>query len=100
MKRKTCEVCGCRGTAEDMVVHRVIPEEIAKEAGVSDSGAVVLCINCRNELDTWYSRRVADLTYDTGTRWFIPRPPAEMAKEYQATYRAFAEYKGRQRKKR
>lgn len=100
MKRKTCQACGYRGAARDIVLHRIIPEEVAEEAGIPDSGTVVLCVNCRNELDTWYSRKISDLTYDTTTRRFIPRSPAEMAKEYEATYQAFAGYKERQRKKR
>ena len=53
MKRKPCEACGYRGAARDMVAHRIIPEEVAKEAGISDTETVLLCVNCRNELDTW-----------------------------------------------
>jgi len=99
MKMNTCEACGYKGRTGDIVARRIIPEEVTEEAEVPDSGTVALCVNCRNELHTWYSKKVSDLTYDPSTKRFIPRTAAEMAQEFEATYRAFAEYKKRQRKK-
>jgi hypothetical protein len=99
MTRKVCEACGYRGEARAIVEQRVIPQDIAEEAGISDSGKVTLCNNCRNELYIWYSRKVSTMVYDPGTKRFRYRLPAEMAKEYEAAYRAFIEYKNRQRKR-
>lgn len=100
MKTRVCAVCGYQGKTKDIILHRIIPEEVVEEGEMSASGTVELCINCRNELFTWYSRKVSDQIYDTAIKRFRHRLPAEMVKEYEAAYRAFAEYKNRQRKRR
>ena len=100
MNKKVCEACGYKHGPEDIGVYRVIPELLSKQDKISDSATVQLCKNCRNEMITWYSRKVADQIYDPAIKRFRYRSPAEMVKEYEAAYRAFAEYKKRQRKRR
>lgn len=93
MEKKTCEICGYTSKPEDLLIHRVVPEEVATQAGILDTRTVVLCINCCNELQAWYLKRVFSMSYDAGTVQFVPKSSADMVKEYEATYRAFATYK-------
>jgi len=97
MGKGTCEVCGYESELEATVIHNVVPKEVTEQAGIPDSASVVLCINCRDEVHTWYANKVFDMTYDLGPKRFRPRSPAEMVKEYEAAYKAFAEYKKRLR---
>lgn len=99
MKTRACAACGYQGKVRAIVAHHIIPEEIAEQAGISDSGAVSVCANCLAEVAAWYPRKVSGLIFDDGTRRFRPRTPAEMVTEYEAAYRAFVEYKKRERKK-
>lgn len=99
MKTGACAACGYQGKTRAIVAHHIIPEEIAEQAGVSDSGAVSMCANCLAEVAAWYPRKVSSLVLDDGTRGFRPRTPAEMVKEYEAAYRAFVEYKKREQQK-
>jgi len=97
VKMKTCTACKHRGEPGDIVVHHILPQDVAEQAGL-DVGTVNLCTNCRIELYAWLSRKVSSQAYDTRTRRFRNRSPEELAREYQATYRAFTQYKKRQRK--
>lgn len=93
MEKKTCEICGYTSKHEDLVIYRIVPEEIATQAGILDKRKVVLCTNCCNELQAWYLKRVFGMSYDAGTVQFVPKSSADMVKEYEAAYRAFATYK-------
>lgn len=94
---KTCTACKHRGEPGDIVVHHILPQDVAEQAGL-DVGTVNLCTNCRIELYAWLSRKVSNQAYDASTKRFRNRSPEELAREYQATYRAFTQYKKRQRK--
>jgi len=99
MKTGACVTCGYKGKARAIVAHHIIPEEIAEQAEISGPGAVSMCANCLAEVAAWYPRKVSSLVFDTGTRRFRPRTPAEMVTEYEAAYSAFVEYKKREQKK-
>ena len=100
MGEKTCDICGNAVNSEDVVIHRMIPEEVARQAGIYDFRIAVLCSNCSNEVQTWYKKRVYGVSYDNSTKKFLPRSPADIVKEYEAIYRAFAAYKNKRRAKR
>lgn len=89
VNEKTCEICGYAIKPEDLVVHRIIPEEVAKQTGILDTRKVVLCTNCSDDIQAWYHKKVYDMTYDTGTKQFIPKSATEIVKEYEAAYKAF-----------
>ena len=93
MEKKTCERCGYEGKPGDLVIHRIVPEEVAGEAGIMDVRTVLLCINCSNEVQAFYSKKVHDLSYDDGTKHFIPKSLSELIKEYEVAYKAFIAYK-------
>jgi len=60
---------------------------------MSDSTSVVLCSNCYTELLAWYDKKIYSMAYEPEMKRFRPRSPDEMVREYEAAYRAFAEYK-------
>jgi hypothetical protein len=99
MKEKICDICGHAVNPEDVVVHRIIPEEVARQAGIFDFRTATLCTDCSHEIQTWYGKRVYSMSYKDGVKRFIQRSPAQMVKEYEATYKAFVEYKTRKRAK-
>ena len=92
MEKKSCGICGYEGKPEDLVIHRIVPEEVARQAGILDTRTVLLCINCSNEFQT-FTKKVPDLSYDDVTKHFIPKSPTELIKEYEAAYKAFIAYK-------
>jgi len=100
MWEKTCHICGHAVNSEDVVIHRMIPEEVARQAGIYDFRTAVLCPNCSNEVQAWYKKRVYGVSYDNSTKRFLPRSPADIVKEYEAVYGAFAAYKNKRRAKR
>jgi len=93
VQRKTCGVCGHTVEPGELVIHRIVPEEIAGQAGILDVRKVVLCLNCGNQIQDWYNKKVFSMKYDAKTNQFIPKSSAEMVKEYEAAYKAFAAYK-------
>ena len=93
MEKKTCEICGYTSKPEDLLIHRIVPEEVATQVGILDTRTVLLCINCSNEVQAFYSKKVHDLSYDDGTKHFIPKSPSELIKEYEVAYKAFIAYK-------
>lgn len=93
MQRKSCEVCGHAVDPGELVIHRIIPEEITKQAGILDARKVVLCHNCGSQVQDWYNKKVFSMSYDARTNQFIPKSSTEMIKEYEAAYKAFAAYK-------
>jgi len=90
---KTCEICGYVSKPEELVIHRIIPEEVAKQAGILDVGKIVLCINCGNQVQDWYTKKVFGMRYDARTNQFIPKSSTQMVKEYEAAYKSFVAYK-------
>lgn len=99
MREKTCDICGHVVNPEDVVIHRIIPDEVARQAGIFDFRTATLCTDCSNEVQTWYGKRVSSMSYKDGAKRFILRSPTQMVEEYEATYRAFVEYKKRRRAK-
>jgi len=91
--KKTCEICGREGKPEDLVIYRIVPEEVAKQAGVIDLRTALLCFTCGSEIQDWYRKRVFNMIYDTLTLQFIPKSPTEIIKEYETAYKAFVAYK-------
>lgn len=91
-ENEICDVCEREVDATAVTIHRIVPEGITKEAGISDSETVRLCINCRDDIHAWYLNRVLSETYDWGIKRFRPKSPTEMVKEYEAAYRAFVRY--------
>ncbi|MEE9400130.1 MAG: hypothetical protein V3V23_07665 [Dehalococcoidales bacterium] len=90
MGRKKCEICGHARNSGDLVIHEIVPEEVVARAGMSDLKTAVLCVDCRNELQAWYNQKVFRVSYREKVKRFVPMTPAELAKEYQAAYEAFA----------
>jgi hypothetical protein len=93
VQRKTCEVCGHAAEAGELVIHRIVPEEVAKQAGIVDLRTGLLCFTCSRGLQDWYNKRVFGMKYDVRTNQFIPKSSAEMVKEYDDAYKAFIAYK-------
>ena len=98
MKEETCELCGYTsilGTVEQCLI---VPNDITQAAGIPRSQTMRMCCNCRMELNTWFSSKVAEMVYDIGMQKFRYRTRAEMVKEYQSVFSAFVDYKKRRSK--
>ena len=95
MRRQTCELCDYMGDTEFIKGYRIIPEEVTEQAGVTRYKTVRLCPNCWNELSSWYSANISDVTYDTAFKRFRTRSGSEMIKEYEVAFSRFREYKSR-----
>jgi hypothetical protein len=91
--KNLCEICGSRTEPAAMVSYRIVPDDIAENAGISDVAVVKLCPDCRRDLDRWYSRNVSATTYDESRRSFRSRTPQEMVREYEVSFRAFVRYR-------
>lgn len=96
MDGERCELCGEVSQLWALETHHIVSEELTSQAGMSDSVSVTLCSNCHRELHLWYCRRVSDMTYDTMAKRFRSKSLVEMVREYEVTYRVFAEYKKEQ----
>jgi len=92
MKKKICEICGHESDIENLVIHRIIPEEITSQAGILDTRTILLCINCSHKFQVFCSGKVHDLRYDDMTQHFIHKSPTELIKEYEVAYKAFIAY--------
>ena len=95
MEKKACEICGRETDPEDLVIHHIIPEEIASQAGILDTRTILLCIDCSHKFQTFCSGKVHDLRYDDITQHFIHKSPAELIKEYEVAYKTFLAYNKR-----
>ena len=93
MLRKICEICGCAVNSGELVIHQIVPEKVAKQAGILDTRTAVLCYNCGNQIQDWYDKKVYSMSYDDKTNRFISKSSTEMVKEYEAAFKAFAAYK-------
>jgi hypothetical protein len=94
----TCEICGYGSTLGAVESHHVIPKDITEQAGITDSPTRMICCNCRRELETWYSAKVAKMLYDDSIARFRYKTPSEMVEEYEFVYKGFVDYKKRQKK--
>lgn len=99
MGQETCELCGYVSLLGAVEKHHIIPNEITEEAGIPKLQTIKMCYNCRKELDTWYSAKVAKMVYDTKIPKFRYKTPGEMVEEYQFLFNGFVDYKKRQNKK-
>ena len=93
MRKQKCELCGREDETGTIKRYPVFPQEIVEEAGVERSKIIRLCPDCRQELDKWYSTKVALQTYDNGTKQFRPKSAQELLKEYEIAYTHFTRYK-------
>ncbi len=94
-RKETCELCGYTSILEAVKECPIVPNDIARAAGTPKSQTIKMCCNCRGELDTWVSAKVATTVYDIGTQRFRCRTHTEMVKEYQSVFNAFVDYKKR-----
>jgi hypothetical protein len=97
MRKEVCELCGYQSELGDIEKHHIVPKRVTDDAGIQESKVVRLCRSCREEVDAWYSQNVLDMAYDSMTKQFRQKSPAEIVKEYEAAYRVFAAYKKGQR---
>ena len=95
MGEETCEICGYRSQLGAVEKHDAIPNEAMQQAGMSESHTVRMCCNCRRELDTWYSAKVAKMVYDTVAQRFRYKTSVEMVEEYQSVFNGFVNFKKR-----
>ena len=88
MSKENCQVCG---NTEPGLNRRcyIVPEEIAEQAGIPRLKTIRLCPKCQNELENWYSAKIAEVAYDTAAKQFIPKSPLQLAKEYETAYQWF-----------
>ena len=93
MKNRTCETCGHVLSPQETVIHQIVPEEVSLQANITDPKKVALCPNCSTEIQDWYRKKIYSTNYDTRTKQFIPKPPAELVKEYELAYKTFTDYK-------
>ena len=92
MRKKTYDICKRKTDATNIIIHSIIPKEIAIWAGISASETATLCKNCLDRVNAWYLNRVSTLTYDWGFKQFRSKLAAEMVKEYEVAYDAFVKY--------
>ena len=95
MGKDSRDVCRHKMEPGSARKHDIIPEVFTELCGISDSGSVILCVNCYKEVHDWYLRRVYNLTYDYETKRFKYKSPKEMVKEYQSAFRSFVKYKSK-----
>ncbi len=99
MPRGKCAICGFSGLSS-LKKYPVIPEEIAKEAGLKRAPMVKACPNCWRELEKWFSAKIADTAYDSMVKQFMPKSSQDLAREYEVSYEWFVRNKQDQLKKR
>ena len=97
MTDEICEVCGYRSLLGAVERHQVIPNDITEQAAITDYPTLAICRNCRRELETWYSAKVAKMVYDAGLPQFRYRTAIEMVKEYESVFKGFIDYKRKQK---
>jgi len=95
MAEETCELCGYTSILGAVEECPIVPIDIAQAAGMPKSQTIRMCYNCRRELDTWFSAKVARMVYDIGMQRFRCRTHTEMIKEYQSVFNALVDYKKR-----
>lgn len=98
MGGEICELCGYINQPGATVIHRIVPKEVTEPAGIPESATVVLCPKCQQEIRSWYSRKVFNMTYDDAAKQFRAKSYPEMVKEYQSAFNSFVKYKKEQKK--
>ena len=96
--QKPCEICGYASQLGAVAQHRLIPEDVTKQAGMPKSKTVSLCCNCHFELDAWYRKKVSDEVYDPKNKRFREKSWEEQVKDYESAFSEFKKYKGEPRK--
>jgi hypothetical protein len=97
-KQNVCELCECVIEPRTAQTVHIVPIDVTKKAGMPDSATVVLCSNCYAEIGIWYAKNVSTLVYKPKTKRFENKSAVEMVREYQNVYKAFFDYRKRQRK--
>jgi len=95
MAEETCDLCGYTSILGAVEECSIVPNDIARAAGMPKSQTIRMCHNCRRELDTWFSAKVGKMVYDIGMQRFRYRTQTEMVKEYQSVFNAFVDYRKR-----
>jgi len=95
MAEETCDLCGYTSILGAVEECSIVPNDIARAAGMPKSQTIRMCCNCRRELDTWFSAKVAKMVYDIGMQRFRCRTHTEMIKEYQSVFNTFVDYRKR-----
>ena len=93
MEIENCEACGHSIEADATIVHQVIPEEIRREANISDLRTVALCHTCYHMLEDWNLKKVSNVTFGSESDTSRFRTPTEMIEEYVTTYKFFMRYR-------
>ena len=99
MEIETCDACGHDVEVGSTVRRTIVPEEVGKLYSILDSRTVILCLKCSDLIHNWYHKRISTITYDSNTKRFRERLPAEIVHEYESAYYAFVKFM-RERKKR
>jgi hypothetical protein len=99
MGQTRCSACGRAIEAEEAVEHHLVPEEVEKLFGISDSAVAVLCKSCSREVSDWYQKMISSVTYDSNLKRFREKSPVEMASEYHKAYGSFMDFRQKRRKK-
>ena len=97
MREEICEICGYRSQLGAIEKQHTIPCKITEDAGMAESQMINMCLNCRFELDKWYSAEIAKMVYDAKMQQFRYKTSVEMVHEYQSTFNGFVTYKRRRR---
>ena len=100
MVEEICEICGYKSLLGAVEKCCAIPTEITEAAGTPESQTLKMCCNCRRELETWYSAKVAKMVYDNRKQQYRHRTSAEMVEEYQSVFNGFVAFKKRPKVKR
>ena len=96
MKRRICELCKRNIELGTVEKHHIIPVEVTRQAGLRESRIITLCNNCHQELHSWYSAKVSNVSYDTRKKRFQPKSWLELYREYESTFDSFVRYKTEQ----
>ncbi len=100
MEIENCEACGQSLEADTTIIHQVIPEDIRREANISDLRTVALCHTCYHILEDWNLKKVSNVTFDSESNNPRFKTPTEMIKEYVITYKFFMRYQRSQANRR
>ena len=99
MAEELCETCGYKSLLGAVEKYCAIPNEITEAAGMPESQTLKICCNCRRELETWYSAKVAKMVYDNRMQQYRHRTSAEMVDEYQSIFNGFVAFKKKRKVK-
>jgi hypothetical protein len=94
--KSACIICGHKSQLWALEQYHIVPLEITRKGGMTESKTVLLCRVCRQELEEWYLTKVANMVFDTMAKRFRDRSCAEMVKEYEYSYYKFVDYKRKQ----